>query len=229
MATVVGEGGWTGTLEEEPVAGGLCAVRLGSGRRLFLPAEALEPQAGGNFRVAIGSDELERLQSAAQATDGRSVDQTLILPTGQTGQNGSTREIEAVIPIVAETLSVSKKVVETGTVRVTKTVSERSETVDVPLAREEVNVEHVPIERLLEAGEKTPVQRHEGNTLVVPLMEEVLVVEKRLFLKEELRITKNRREVHEPQTVTLRREEARIERVAATEAPQKTGAEGTNT
>lgn len=226
MATVVGEGGWTGTLEEEPVAGGLCAVRLGSGRRLFLPAEALEPQAGGNFRVAIGGDELERLQSVAQATDGRSVDQTLILPTGQ---NGSSREIEAVIPIVAETLSVSKKVVDTGTVRVTKTVSERSETVDVPLAREEVTVERVPVDRLLEAGEKTPVQRHEGNTLVVPLMEEVLVVETRLFLKEELRITKNRREVHEPQTVTLRREEARIERVAATEAPQKTGAEGTNT
>jgi stress response protein YsnF len=55
--------------------------------------------------------------------------------------------------------------------------------------------------------------RSEGNTLIIPLLEEVLVVEKRLLLKEELHLTKQRVETHQPQRVTLRREEAAIERV----------------
>ena len=55
--------------------------------------------------------------------------------------------------------------------------------------------------------------RSEEDTLVIPLLEEVLVVEKRLLLKEEVRITKRRMETHRPQRVTLRREEAVVERV----------------
>jgi stress response protein YsnF len=44
-------------------------------------------------------------------------------------------------------------------------------------------------------------------------MEEVLVVEKRLMLKEEVRVTKSRHEVRDPKEVTLRSEEAVIERL----------------
>ena len=56
--------------------------------------------------------------------------------------------------------------------------------------------------------------RQEGDTLIVPVLEEVLVVEKRLLLKEEVRITRTRTEVHSPQAVTLRSEEAVIEEIA---------------
>ena len=86
--------------------------------------------------------------------------------------------------------------------------------VDEPLLREEVNIERVPVNRVVEG----PVQvRREGNTLIVPLLEEVLVVEKRLMLKEELHITKRRFETREPRAVTLRTAEANIERVDARE------------
>jgi stress response protein YsnF len=55
--------------------------------------------------------------------------------------------------------------------------------------------------------------RQEGDTMIVPILEEVLVVEKRLMLKEELRITTMRRTASEPQHFTLRSEEAIVERL----------------
>jgi stress response protein YsnF len=55
--------------------------------------------------------------------------------------------------------------------------------------------------------------RHVGNTMIISLLEEVLVVEKRLMLKEELHITKGEVETYKPQRVTLRTEEAVVERV----------------
>ncbi|MDB5301088.1 MAG: hypothetical protein JWO87_2751, partial [Phycisphaerales bacterium] len=62
--------------------------------------------------------------------------------------------------------------------------------------------------------EVVPEVRREGDTLIVPLVEEVLVVEKRLVLREEVRVTTRRSQTHQPQRVTLRSEEAEIERIA---------------
>jgi stress response protein YsnF len=55
--------------------------------------------------------------------------------------------------------------------------------------------------------------RYEGDTMIVSLLEEVLVVETRLLLKEEVRMTTRRTETHRPVTVTLRREDVTVERV----------------
>jgi len=49
--------------------------------------------------------------------------------------------------------------------------------------------------------------------MIVPILEEVVVVEKRLMLKEELHISKQRIETHKPQRVTLRSEEVNVERI----------------
>jgi stress response protein YsnF len=57
-----------------------------------------------------------------------------------------------------------------------------------------------------------PVEvRHEGNTTIIPIYEEVLVVEKGLMLKEEIRITKRTTETHQPQQVITRSEEVIVE------------------
>ena len=88
-------------------------------------------------------------------------------------------------------------------------MTERTEVVDLPLTREEVSVERVAVNRVVDGPVET---RREGDTWIVPVLEEVLVVEKRLMLREEVRITTRRTEVAEPQTVTLRREEAVVER-----------------
>jgi stress response protein YsnF len=54
--------------------------------------------------------------------------------------------------------------------------------------------------------------RQEGDTLVLPVYEEVLVVEKRLRLVEEVHITTRRSERNEVQEVLLRQETVRLER-----------------
>jgi uncharacterized protein (TIGR02271 family) len=131
--------------------------------------------------------------------------------TGASPRAASSPE-ESVIPVIHEELEVGTRRMETGGgVRVNKTVEEREETVDPPLAREEVDVERVIIDRPID----TPVGvRYEGDTMIVPVLEEVLVVQKQLVLKEEIRITRRRTELRSPQRVIVRREHADVERMA---------------
>jgi stress response protein YsnF len=117
-----------------------------------------------------------------------------------------------VVPVVEERAAILKRKVLTEGVRVRTVVTEREAVVDEPLASEDVEVERVVIDRWVD--EPIPV-RQDGDTTVITLMEEVVVVEKRLRAIEELRLTKRRSLRHAPQTVTLRREEAVIERLDA--------------
>ena len=122
---------------------------------------------------------------------------------------GISNDPTVIVPVVAETVEVGKRRVETGRVVVRKTVRTTEEVVDEPLVSEEVEVVRVPINRPI-AEAVGP--RQEGDTLIVPLLEEVLVVEKRLILREEVRITRRKVERRAPETVTLRSEEATVER-----------------
>jgi len=106
---------------------------------------------------------------------------------------------------------VTKQVVETGKAVVQKTVSERDEVVDALLARHDVSVERVPIGRVV--GEVPPA-RQDGDTWILPIMEEVLVVEKRLVLKEELHIRTETRHEAVQETVRLRTEHVAIDQTA---------------
>jgi uncharacterized protein (TIGR02271 family) len=125
-----------------------------------------------------------------------------------------------VIPVIREEVTIGKRTVETGVTRVRKTVSEREETIDLPLSTEEVQVERVPVNRFIEAPEEI---RQEGETTVIPVMEEVVVVEKRIRLKEEIRIKKVAKTVHHPEQVTVRSEEAAVEHE---DAPGRGGGSG---
>lgn len=115
-------------------------------------------------------------------------------------------------PVMEEELHVSKRVIDTGRgVRVHKTVSERDEVLDEPLMREQLVVEHIQVGRVV-AETDPPQARQEGDTIVVPVLEEVLVVQKQLMLKEEIRITRRREEVRTSETVRLRSEQVHVER-----------------
>lgn len=118
---------------------------------------------------------------------------------------------DTVIPVVQEELTIHKREVESGVVQITKTVHERTERIDVPVAKDEVVIQRVAIGRLIEGD--TPALRHEGDTMIIPVLEEVLVVEKRLMLREEVRITRRRSEVQETQEVMLRSETVSVERL----------------
>jgi uncharacterized protein (TIGR02271 family) len=120
------------------------------------------------------------------------------------------REDVATIPVVVETARVDKRVVETGRAVIHKTVSEHDEVVNALLARHDVTVERVPVDRVVT---ELPVPRQEGETWVVPVFEERLVIEKQLVLKEELRIRTQTRHEAVQQTVRLRQEHVDIETV----------------
>lgn len=113
-----------------------------------------------------------------------------------------------VIPVLQETIRVSKREVETGRVVVRKTVSERDEAVEMLLKQTDVSVERVPVGRVVT---EAPASRQEGDVLIIPVLEEVLVTEKRLVLKEELHIRKTTSERTAHEVVRLRTENVLIE------------------
>jgi stress response protein YsnF len=117
------------------------------------------------------------------------------------------------VPITEEVLSIEKRVVDTGRgVRVQKTVQTLPVVIDETLASEEINVQHVLIDRTLEKDELMPGTRYDGDILIVPVFEEIVVVERRIRLKEELHITRIRREEPFVETVMLKSEQVSIER-----------------
>jgi len=91
-------------------------------------------------------------------------------------------------------------------------VREIEETIDQPLAREEVTVERVPVNKVVDGPQQA---RQDGDDWIIPIVEELLVVEKRLLLKEELHVRKRTVQQHHHQRVTLQHEEAVIERLPA--------------
>lgn len=184
-------------------------VRLGGDARIFVATEKIIEGEDGRYRYPESFDE------ALLAQEKSSSDMSTQTPSGI---NAATIE-KLVVPIVAEELRVEKRTVERGGVRIVKTVSERVETIDLPLMEEQTDVVRVPINRAVEIA---PPVRYEGDVMIVPLLEEVVVVEKRLMLREELHIRKRQVEIRKPQQVILRREEANVERFRHDEGSEKT-------
>lgn len=120
-------------------------------------------------------------------------------------------EVTHVLPIIEERAIVRREITETGRVRITRQVHETDEQVNVPLQHEEVAVEHVSLNQTLPAGAQAPATRYEGDTLIIPVVREIVVVETRLLLVEELRVTKRHLTTQHTESVHLRREEISIE------------------
>jgi stress response protein YsnF len=116
------------------------------------------------------------------------------------------------IPVIQEEVRVEKRLLDTGHgVRIHKTVAEHPCRIDESLLRDDVQVHHVPVDRIVPL-DQAPATRYEGDTLVVPILEEVLVVERRLRIKEELHITRTRHEERHVDTVMLKSEQVSVER-----------------
>jgi len=115
-----------------------------------------------------------------------------------------------IIPVIQEEIVIDKYIVEKGKVRVSKRISEHEEVIDEPVFHEEVRIERIPVNKVIDVS---PTIRQEGDTLIIPIVEERVFVEKRLVLVEELRIRKEVVETHQPLKVTLLREQVEINRV----------------
>ena len=116
------------------------------------------------------------------------------------------------LELKAETLVVARRLVAGETVRVSTVTREVEHAVDEMLTSERVEVERVPIGRVIAT---VPGIREEDGVTIIPVVEERIVVERQLILKEEIRISRRRVEDRHVQTVALRRQEAIVTRSAS--------------
>lgn len=129
------------------------------------------------------------------------------------------------LPLLAEQVTLRKRVVETARVRVSKRTRSREQQVDMALRRDDVVIERVAVNRLIDGPVYGPIDgiasRQEGDVTIVPIYEEVLV--KRLLLKEELHIRRRARiEPREPVSVALRYETVEVVRTPLAQATSPT-------
>jgi stress response protein YsnF len=174
----------------EAFEGDRATLRLDSGERVDLPADLLA-RDGDEYRSRVAFSNVRG--------------------------NAISRDANEQLFLEAEEhLVVRKGERETGRVRIVRRVETREEVVDEPGWRERVEVEHVPVGRYVT---EVASIREEGGVTVIPIYEEVLVVERRLLLKEEVHLRKTREEVREPKHVELRRSVVDVERVDAGDPP----------
>ena len=162
------DGVWGTVVSGSPPLFGKAAqvvVQTEDDQQFLVPTDLLVSQPDGTYALPFPLAELEH------AGSGHSVPQDEPL----------------VVPVVVEELEVQKRVVETGKVRITKVVRERETLVDEPLLRDNVAISRLPMERVVEGP--IPVREDNGTT-IISVVEEVLIVEKRWMLREEIHIRK---------------------------------------
>jgi stress response protein YsnF len=126
-------------------------------------------------------------------------------------------EVESVsIPVIEEELKLDRESVETGRVRVRTVPEEHTEKITESLLRTDVLIERVPKDERIDA---IPPVREEGDTVVVSVVEERLV--KKLFLVEEVRLSRRASNQDIEQPVKLRSQHVVVEREESSGEPHQ--------
>src|SRR5687768_10185899 len=102
---------------------------------------------------------------------------------------------QAVIPLAHETLRVTRRRIPTGRVRVKTKVQRRTVAIDESVLSEHAAVQRVKVNKVVDSP---PPIRYEGDTIIIPLVSEVLVVQKQLIVREELHIVRRREQKRAP-------------------------------
>jgi stress response protein YsnF len=113
------------------------------------------------------------------------------------------------IPLHVEEVSVSRREIKKANVQIALITRTREQLIDEELTHVQIEIERVPIGRPIEVE---PPVSHEGDITIIPVVEEVVVVERRLVLKEEVRVRRVSTKEQHQQTVVLRQQEAVVTR-----------------
>lgn len=117
---------------------------------------------------------------------------------------------DGTVELLEEVASVNVREVTTGRVRIATEIETFEQVAQAALQSDVIDVTRVSLNQPVVGP--PPQARTEGDLTIVPIFEEILVVEKRLFLKEELHIRKRTEEETVQMPVTLRRQTASVER-----------------
>ncbi len=118
---------------------------------------------------------------------------------------------QEMIPVIQEYAVIQTEIVETGKVHIRKTVTEEIASVNLPIINESYNIEHVPVaSKILDTP--PPAVRYEGDKMIVTVLKEVTIVQKKYEVIEEIHLTKKLTETPLVQEITLLKEHIHIER-----------------
>ena len=171
-------------------------IDLGDGVQVAIPVQKLAPRKTAGFDVTGTFDEWRKST--------RQIDSRRPLANDKFERGGTIS-----IPVIEEELEVQKRQVETGTVRINKTIREHEEIVEQALAKESAKIERIPINRIVK---EAATSRYENDTLIIPVYEEEVVVEKRLVLREEIRISKETSVEQHHERIPLRSETVTVDK-----------------
>jgi uncharacterized protein (TIGR02271 family) len=122
----------------------------------------------------------------------------------------SSDDRNTVIPVIHEQVTVSKETVNSNKVHIRKRVTEEVANVNIPLINEGYDIKKVPVKKIVDAP---PPVRQEGDTTIIPVVQEVLIIEKRYEIVEEVHVIKRKEEVPFTQQVSLLKEHVEVERI----------------
>jgi len=124
--------------------------------------------------------------------------------------NINSGDEEVVVPVTSEDLVAEAVPVETGGVRVTKRVHTHEEIVEQQLRTGRVEVKRLVVNRPVDGP--LPV-RQSGKTLIVPVVSELIRVERQWVLTEEIHVTRLEEVKTVQETVPVNEEAATVERL----------------
>jgi uncharacterized protein (TIGR02271 family) len=113
------------------------------------------------------------------------------------------------IPLHEEEVSVSRREIKKANVQIALITGTREQLINEELTHVRVEIERVPIGRTVDV---VPPIRQEGDITIIPVVEEIVVVERRLVLKEEVRVRRVSTKEQHQETVVLRQQEAVVTR-----------------
>lgn len=176
-----------------------------------------EPRGSSKAAVGAAAELKEKAEGAAQKAQS-AVGQMSEKLRGAGGTRAAREQVigqkideqaDLRLPLVEEELIVTKHVHETGQVHIHKEIITEEKQITVPVTREVIKVERIPV-----TGARTATAAEslfEEESIIIPIHEEEVEIEKRPVIREELHVT---REAHHEQKTareTVRRETAEIE------------------
>jgi uncharacterized protein (TIGR02271 family) len=203
--------------------------RLFTRKDLYFPPAVIREVATGQVWLTLNKIALEEQDWSAPPGASSTLNRATLPTTARAGiatnqaspapgaaeTSGDTHEIT--VPIAEERLAVEKQPRTIGEVLIRREVTERKQTIPVELAYEEVRIERRPANReatendLRLANGTDLAALNADQPLVIPVIEEVIEIQRRLMVREELVVTKQHLARQQKVTETVRRIEPHIE------------------
>lgn len=125
----------------------------------------------------------------------------------------SSSETSKTIQVIQEFANLTKEVVETGKVRVIKSVTEETVSVNIPVVNESYEVKHVTVPyKILDEPPVPLIQQ--GDVTIIRVVREVSVVVKKYEIIEEIHVIKRLTQTPLTHEISLRKENVQVERVS---------------